>query len=170
MDTVQAQRRDKPGAQEIERVRRKRQRLNVIPGKSIGTRNSSGEEDSEQEEEIVMVEEEDDGDEGLEDEVEYITPSENLLRPETFVLVKFASGQRRCTIFKYVCKILTQFSVNEFNVVGYKSSNLEKTKFKQVESDLSTVPNSDIIVILPTPTELDDKEYEFSAKVDVKEL
>ncbi|KAJ8930609.1 hypothetical protein NQ314_016579 [Rhamnusium bicolor] len=165
IDTVQAQRKDKPGAQETG-VKRNiingfdatgicpinpDKVLNKIPNfshnpeqeinDSLRTRTSSGEEDSEQEEEIVMVEEEDDGDEGLEDEVEYITPSENLLRPETFVLVKFASGRRRCTIFKYV-----------------------------LESDLSTVPNSNIIAILPTPTELDEKEYEFSAKVDVKEL
>ena len=53
------------------------------------------------------------------------------------------------------------------NAVGNKSSNLENTIL--VESDLSTVPNFDIAV-LPTPAELDEKEYEFSAKVGVKEL
>jgi hypothetical protein len=39
-----------------------------------------------------------------------------------------------------------------------------------VDNDLSTIPEDDIIAVLPNPTELDDKEYEFSASVDVKEL
>lgn len=67
-----------------------------------------------------------------------------------------------------ICKNLTQFSDNEFNRAG--SSNPEKTKFKLVPNDLSTIHDSDIIAVPPNPTELDEMEYEFPATVDVKEL
>lgn len=150
--------------------KRKRQRLNVIPGKSVTTRDSEEDSDNEVEQHVTAESDVEEIVNGSLNEVEYTTPEKDLLKPETFVLVRFCAGRRKSTNFRYVCKILRQFSENEVNVIGLKSTNPEKSKFKLVEKDLSTIFEADIIAVLPNPTKLDEKEYEFPATVDVNEL
>ena len=106
----------------------------------------------------------------LDIEVDYEEPAENQLFLGTFILAKFASGRRKCSTFKYVCKVLEKLPDSEYNIVGFKSSNFEKTRFRIVEDDESVVTFTDIVAILPLPLQINEHEYEFSGKVDVTEV
>lgn len=149
-------------------IRRKRQRLGVVPGKSVGTFEAKTEQESERVEEVTQSNEEVNVVENGIKEVECVSPEIELLLPGTYVLVKFLSGRKRkSTLFKYVCKIKEKFSDNELTVIGLKAANDGVTKFKHVDKD--TVPISDIITILPEP-QMEENEYYFRSRVDVFEL
>ncbi|KAF5305412.1 hypothetical protein FQR65_LT07738 [Abscondita terminalis] len=84
------------------------------------------------------------------EEVAYLQPVAELLVPGCYVL----------------------FSENEYTVVGLKSTNEEKTTFKLIATDVSTVPSSDICALLPIPVvdAGDENTVRFGRKVDVKEF
>lgn len=164
--------------QKSERRVRKKKRLNIEPGKSVATHESSSSEDeeagralsyNENDEEQVEDQTMSEGDELQ--EVEYLHPQKDLLVEGAFVLVKFVTGKRRSITYKYVCKVQVQFSETEYTVLGLKSVDPEKSVFKLVPKDISTVPFSDIIAILPTPRNGDDDSiFDFEQKVDVYEV
>ncbi|KAF2890098.1 hypothetical protein ILUMI_16076 [Ignelater luminosus] len=104
------------------------------------------------------------------EEVKYLQPDPEILVPETFVLVNFVGGRRNSVQYKYVCKIQSQFSETEYTVVGFISIDEDKTIFKLVPKDISTVPLSDICAMLPAPVNVDDTGViSFGKKVEVRE-
>ncbi|KAF2893142.1 hypothetical protein ILUMI_13031 [Ignelater luminosus] len=82
------------------RVRRKKSRLNIEPEHA---ENSTGSEEEDN------------------DDIIYTTPKKRLVKSNTFVLVKFLSGKRKCTIYKYACVVDEVLSESEYNVTGLKS-------------------------------------------------
>lgn len=82
-------------------------------------------------------------------EVNYLEPKPENWLPQRLVLPNFVGGKRNTVKYKYVCKILSQFSETEYTLVGYKVTNKSKTAFKFVPSDTSTVSVADICAILP---------------------
>nr|CAI5820062.1 unnamed protein product [Callosobruchus analis] len=116
----------------------------------LSTRDSSDDDDDDgdRKENLIGSSEisSDPSSESVIEEVEYICPEQNLLTAGTFILVRFLSGKRKA--IEYI-----------------------NTKFKLVENDISTIPISDIIAILPDRIKNSEvKEIYFKKKVDIKEL
>lgn len=160
------------GGQNNQRIQGKRKLINIEPGKSVATIDSSSSDEAVDQPESDNTSNDKINDSNTVEEVEYTQPDPQLLVPECFVLVNFLGGKRLSMQYKYVCKIQSQFSETEYTVVGYKSTNQEKTAFKLVPKDISTVPLSDISAILPLPANVDGTaaEIKFEKKVDVQEL
>lgn len=104
---------------------------------------------------------------------ECVQPQNELLNEGTFVLVKFYSQKKKSFAYKYVCKIIQRLSDNEFVVAGYKTKNREKTTFKAIPNDESSIDFSDVLLILPAPsvTIINEHytEYTFPLKIDTNE-
>nr|CAH7712405.1 unnamed protein product [Callosobruchus chinensis] len=123
----------------------KRQKLDVQPGKSITGPESSS--DEEQEIAAVLEESSDDGvSEQLEEETEYFSVENDDLTIGTYLLV---------------------------DVVGMKSVESTKTRFKTVENDIFMINASEVVAVLPNPDIVDtggENIYMFKKNVDIKEI
>jgi hypothetical protein len=158
--------------QNTQRVQRKRKRINVEPGRSVTTADSSSSDEGEETLDIPNDNEcSENEDPPVEaEEVEYLQPEPELLVPGRFVLVNFIGGKRNSVTYKYVCKIQEQFSETEYTVVGLKSTNEGNTTFKLKPLDISTVPLSDICAVLPVPiNNVENDVISFGKKVEVLE-
>lgn len=107
-----------------------------------------------------------------EEEIEYYTPTIENITKGKFVLVRFVSGSRKKTEFRYVCMVIELLEKKEVQVQGLKSADSRKV-FRIVEDDMSTVPFQDIVAILPDPTfkQISQriKKYNFTADINIKE-
>lgn len=162
--------------------RQKKKKLRVDPGKSITAASSSesseaegvdgqSEENERSEDEARNIPMEAD------DEVqEYIEANDETIVVGSYALIKFTgTGKRNASIFKYVCLIEKKLSDNEIEVKGLKSvinKNDDVQRFRIIDNDISVVPRSDILFILPNPKKEGTEnrpEYRFPMTVDVKE-
>lgn len=154
---------------------RGRKKLNVEPGKSVSAANL--EVSSDDDLSVDMQLDDNSDNENISTEIDeevpeyYIPTTENVIKG-CFVLVRFLSGSRKKTEFRYACIVQEVFDDNEIQVLGMKTAGSRKV-FKMVENDISTVPFKDIIAVLPQPR-LEQisqrvKKYHFNSNINVKE-
>ncbi|KAL3286012.1 hypothetical protein HHI36_000526 [Cryptolaemus montrouzieri] len=160
----------------VNRPQRQRKKLlHVEPGKSVAgpsTQLSSSEEENENIQLDDNSEDDESIDEPTADPIEYFEPTLDNIIFGKFVLVKFLSGSRKKTEFRYVCLIQKVLKDNVFEVVGLKSAH-SRSVFKLVENDVSTVQIGDIVALLPDPkcVKISDRiiRYHFPNDINIKE-
>lgn len=117
----------------------------------------------------------DSGDERDEDESPNSSRTKNLkyddIQVGDFVLAKFMGGKKSVFFYRYVCVVQKKYSCNDIEVMSLKSIT-EKSCFKMVETDVSTIRFADIVEKLPQP-ELQNSgdriKYAFSRNIDIFE-
>lgn len=88
-----------------------------------------------------------------------------------FILANFLGGKRQTFFYRYICIVQKIYSQNDIEVVSLKSIN-EKSSFKLVENDISTIKFKDILEKLPQPKlhNVGDRiKYDFSKDIDIFE-
>lgn len=134
--------------------RRKRTKLNVVPGASVTAASVQSDSDSDvplPTNDISDVENVEDQDDEVEPAV-CTQPTPEEMNVGTFVLVKVLSGKRKSITYHYAAIIQEKLNQNEYKVMGLKSMDTAKTVFKSVEDDLFSVTTSEIIAVLPEPS------------------
>ena len=151
----------------------KRQKLVVEPGKSVS---APVDEDSDSQssgpESLTNDDSDNESIEDIQEEIEYLTPTENNVGKGKFLLVKVLGGSRKKTNYRYVA-VVQNISEDGIEVLGLKSLVEGKKIFKAVEDDLFSVDFSDIIAVLPDPEmkHFDGQEaYFFKNTVDINEM
>nr|CAI5848407.1 unnamed protein product [Callosobruchus analis] len=151
----------------------KRQKLDVQPDKSITGPESSS--DEEQETAAVLEESSDDAvSEQLEEETKYfsVENTRNNLTIGAYLLVNVTGGSRRKTMFRYVA-IIQNVTDDGFEVMGMKSVESTKTRFKTVENDIFMINTSEVVAVLPNSDIVEirgENIYMFEKNVDTKEI
>nr|CAI5817140.1 unnamed protein product [Callosobruchus analis] len=146
----------------------KRQKLDIQPGKSFtGPESSSGEE---QETAAVLEESSDDAvSEHLEEETEYFSVENDNLTIGESLLVNVAE-KKQCLDLLLLFKNVTDDGTE---VMGMKSVESTKTRFKIVENDIFMINASEVVAVPPNPdiVEIGGEDiYMFEKNVDRKEI
>ena len=157
-----------------EKSRRKKKLLAAEPGQSISAPKPFEEySDDDGNEHLKLDKSDNDVDLGKdEEEVEYFSPTLENITEGKFLLVRFLSGSRKKTEFRYVCMVKEVLEKEEIEVQGLKSAGSRKI-FKILENDISTVPFKDVVALLPDPTleKISDRiqKYHFHGEINIKE-
>lgn len=85
-------------------------------------------------------------------EIEYKQPEWCLIKPGTYLLVKFLGGSRKSTYYKYVCRIRSvDEEIGDIEVVGFTRNDKFSTEFVEKENDVSSIEFDMIEAMLPEP-------------------
>lgn len=156
-------------------TKRKRTRLNVVPGASVTTK---GTECNEQPPNTYEENSESDPEEPTNAPLEEETSEDAVHMQENdeelcigrYVLAKFFTARGKKT-YRYVCQITETLPC--IVVVGYKSLG-DKKKFKLVKDDISDIDRHDIIAFLPEPKAIETQgsnfNVEYPFEVDILEF
>lgn len=158
-------------------IRRKRNRLNVEPGRSITAPHESSSDsdvDTPPDETSTSDDSAESSSEGNDETPETLSGKDGKeIEVGNFVLVNFCFSSKKSQVYRYVCKVLQiNSSTREVKVMGLKSIE-NKCAFKPVKDDVSTVSVIHIIKVLPDPdlNAADDGDvYTFQQNVDIKEF
>ncbi|KAF4517677.1 hypothetical protein B566_EDAN004971 [Ephemera danica] len=160
-------------------AKRRRTRLNVVPGKSVAATQEPESEDERSAETSNSTEESESSNDEEADEPQNTETEDDVIPPiglipaGSYILARFQGGnsRRNRLWFRYVC-VVEKTTPEGLQVMGFQALRGSKIIFEPKERDISVISHSDILALLPHPMLVKTGRrynYKFANPIDIKE-